>query len=297
MGKRSQATEGPQRAGLPSPGRQECHPGRQAPVITLLTDFGLSDTYVGVMKGVILGICPTARLVDLTHAVPPQDVASGAWQLAAACAYFPAGTVHLAVVDPGVGSERRAIAVETPRGALVGPDNGLLGDALRRLAGGIADRAGRLRLKAPVRAVELTNPEYRLSAVSRTFHGRDIFAPAAAHLAAGVSLERLGSPVDAIAVFDRPAPYREGDRLVGRVIHVDAFGNLITDLAATQLPTHPIVEVGGVMLRGLRPSYADAAGLLALIGSDNTLEISYSGGSAARELGVGMGAEVRVTAG
>ncbi|MGH7397764.1 MAG: SAM hydrolase/SAM-dependent halogenase family protein, partial [Candidatus Rokuibacteriota bacterium] len=149
-------------------------------VITLTTDFGLRDPFVGIMKGVLLSICPSARLVDLTHEVPPHDILAGGLALEAATPFFPPGTVHLAVVDPGVGSARRAIAVRAGGYHLVGPDNGLFTFALEG---------------AGWTAVSVTAPEYRLAEVGRTFHGRDIFAPAAAYLAAGVPLERLGPPV------------------------------------------------------------------------------------------------------
>ena len=176
------------------------------PLITLLTDFGSRDSYVGVLKGVIAGICPKAAVVDLTHAVPPQDIRAGAFQLLVACPYFPAGSVHLAVVDPGVGTDRPLIAVEAGGHSFVGPDNGLLRWIVERLAGD------------SWRAVELTEPRYWLapaSEVSHTFHGRDVMAPMAAHLAAGVALERLGSPVSALGGPPLPRPTREGGPTAG----------------------------------------------------------------------------------
>lgn len=192
-----------------------------APLLALLTDFGLADGYAGVMKGVALGIAPDVRLVDLTHDVPPQDVRAGAWVLATSWRYFPAGTIFLAVVDPGVGTSRRPVALEAGGRFFVGPDNGLFGYVLA---------------EAPAaRAVALDNPAYHRpdpAGPSATFHGRDIFAPCAAHLAAGVPLEALGTPLDpaTLAALPLPRPTWEGDMLRAHVLHVDRFGNLITDV-------------------------------------------------------------------
>src|SRR5712691_6438607 len=191
------------------------------PLVTLTTDFGLRDPFVGIMKGVILSICPTARLVDLTHEVEPQDILGGCLTLEAAVPFFPAGTVHLVVVDPGVGSARRAIALRTGGGYLVGPDNGVLTPAFER---------------SGWTAVALTAPEYRLPSVSRTFHGRDVFAPAAAYLAAGIPLERLGSTLTDPVRLPLPGCRLEGDALVGEVLAADRFGNLITSIPAARLP-------------------------------------------------------------
>ena len=181
-------------------------PSRQ-PLITLLTDFGSRDTYVGVLKGVIAGICPEAAVVGLTHAVPPQDIRAGAFHLLVACPYFPAGSVHLAVVDPGVGTDRPLLAVEAGGHSFVGPDNGLLRWIVEWLA------------TDTWRAVRLAEPRYWLapaSEVSHTFHGRDIMAPVAAHLAAGVALDRLGSPLGVLAGAPLPLPTRDGSLPAGR---------------------------------------------------------------------------------
>ena len=232
-------------------------------IVTLLTDFGLSDTYVGQVKGALLAVAPEAIVVDLTHEVPAQDIRTGAFQLWAAAPTFPPGTVHLAVVDPGVGSRRRAIAARAHRGDLfVGPDNGLLGPAIDRL-GGLAV------------AVELREPRYWRTEISGTFHGRDVFAPVAAHLRRGVALEALGaklSTLDRSIVF--PEPQRQRQQLVGEVLHVDAYGNLITNLPASLLP--PRFEVGVGTRRIQRAtSYAavEKGALLALVGSSGLLEI------------------------
>src|SRR5438309_10336323 len=218
------------------------------------------------MKGAILAVAPSASLVDLTHAVHAQDVFAGAFLLWTAVEAFPAGTVHVAVVDPGVGSLRRAVAVQVRRGdTLVGPDNGLLVAAAGGL-GGIEQ------------AVELTQTRYWRTQPSSTFHGRDIFAPVAAHLAAGAQLEQLGTPVELQKPFE--LAFTEGPR--GEVIHVDAFGNLVTNFLASRLPARYEVLLGGRRARGV-PYYAAAelGELVALVGSSGLLEISVRDGSAA----------------
>ncbi|MBI3108110.1 MAG: SAM-dependent chlorinase/fluorinase, partial [Candidatus Rokubacteria bacterium] len=187
------------------------------PIVTLTTDFGLRDPFVGVMKGVILGICPEAHLVDLTHDIDPQDILGAQLALESSVPFFPVGTVHLAVVDPGVGSARRALAVQSAGQCFVGPDNGLLSFAFKTTGW---------------TAVSLTAEHYRRPHVSQTFHGRDVFAPAAAHLARGVRLEHFGSPVLDPVRLDLPAAREEGGALVGEVIAEDRFGNLITSLMA-----------------------------------------------------------------
>src|SRR5262245_43158568 len=209
------------------------------PLITLTTDFGSRDPFVGIMKGVILSICPAARLVDLTHELAPQDVLGGRLALESAVPFFPDGTVHLAVVDPGVGTARRPIAIRCGRHHLVGPDNGVLSFALEHPG---------------CTVVALAAPEYRLPEVSATFHGRDIFAPAAAHLAAGLPLERLG--------LSLPGCRLEGGAVIVEVLDADHFGNLITSIASTRLAEIPgrgvpTVEVNGRPALRLVGSYAE----------------------------------------
>jgi S-adenosylmethionine hydrolase len=255
-------------------------------IITLTTDFGLADGYVGTMKGVILDIAPTATIVDISHEITPQDVRGAAYVLYAATPYFPQGTIHVVVVDPGVGSQRRAIALRTPQATFVAPDNGVLsyvvaGERVEEIA-------------------HLTNPRYHLSPVSRTFHGRDIFAPAAAHLARGIRLAELGEPLREIITFPLPRPQvRPDGAIVGQVIHVDRFGNLITSIMSKDLADHSplrksVVKIRGQSIRGIVNTYAEvtAGKLLALIGSEGYLEISVSGGSASQTLEAKAGDEV-----
>jgi S-adenosylmethionine hydrolase len=252
-------------------------------MITLLTDFGLADTYVGQVKGAILSVAPEAALVDLTHAVPAQDVVAGAFLLWAAVEVFPSGSVHLAVVDPGVGSARRGVAARSGRSdVFVGPDNGLLVPALEHLGGVDA-------------AVELVESAYWRPSPASTFHGRDVFGPVAAHLSLGVALDRLGPNVVLQRPFELPQPLSEGQRLRGEVLHLDTFGNLITNLPAERLPARYSVDVAGLSIEP-QPSYqAVAPGmLLALVGSSGLLEISARDASAAAILGATRGARVDV---
>jgi S-adenosylmethionine hydrolase len=255
-------------------------PPTAAPLITLLTDFGAEDAFAGVMKGVIAKIAPEARVVDLTHAVPAQDIRAGAFQLLAAYRYFPEGTVHLAVVDPGVGTGRRIVAARTRGHTFVGPDNGLLRWA-------VDDAGGALE------AVVVERPEYRLPCVSATFHGRDIMAPAAAHLATGLRLAALGPPAGPLAgePFPQPAPVVGG--LAGVVLHVDHFGNCITNLPPAAPPA--TVCLDGARARLVQTYHDGAPGeLVALVSSSGLLEVAVRGASAARLTGATAGSVVRL---
>lgn len=250
------------------------------PVVTLTTDFGLRDPWVGVMKGVILGIARDVRLVDLTHEVAPHDVLEGALALEGAAPFFPGGTVHLAVVDPGVGGARRALVVTRGGQRFVGPDNGLFTPFLH----------------APGwQAFELAAAEYRLPERSATFHGRDVFAPAAAHLALGVPPDRFGAEVRDPVRLPWPEARRAPDGVVGEVVHVDRFGNLITSIRAGDLAGAGSVVAGGQEL-GLVRAFGDIGPqeVAGLIGSSGRLEIAARESSAAARLGVGRGAPVRV---
>jgi S-adenosylmethionine hydrolase len=247
-------------------------------LVSLLSDFGLADTYVGQMKGAVLAVAPDAQLVDVTHAVPPQDVRTGAFLLWSAVEVFPAGTVHLAVVDPGVGSTRRAVAAQAARGdVFVGPDNGLLTPAIGRLGG-------------PAGAVELCARTYwRTDQPSTTFHGRDVFGPVAGHLAKSVPLERLGPPVE----LSRPFSLALADGLVGEVVYVDGFGNLVTNLPAERLPAQFHVRLGERLIPSAPHYQAVGPGeLMAVIGSFGLLEISARDGSAAAVAGAARGSPV-----
>ena len=255
------------------------------PLIALLTDFGLRDHYAGTMKGVALGICPDITFVDISHDVPPHDVLAGALELAATFRYFPAATIFLVVVDPGVGSARRGIAADTGDYRFVAPDNGVLTVVLDQMK--------------PKRIVELTDRRYARPTISRTFEGRDRFAPAAAWLAKGINLTALGRPAGSLIRLEIPAPATSAEGIAGEVLRVDRFGNLITNIDTALIenlsgPAH--IDVGGRQLSRIVSTYADVqpGDLCALVGSSDHLEIAVNGGSAAEILSLGRGASVRV---
>lgn len=261
-------------------------------IISLTTDFGLSDPYVAAMKGVILSLNPDAVIVDISHDIRPQRIEQGAFVLAATWPYFPARAIHVAVVDPRVGTSRAAIALGTPTGTFVGPDNGILSAALPDAARPASSEGPRrVSLPAGHSAHCLSNDRFHRRPVSETFHGRDIFAPVAAHLSLGVPLEELGphlSEVVALPPF-RAVPQADG-ALAGRIVHVDRFGNLVSDVHADQLLSNRITaEIGGRRIAGLGRTYAEAEGLVALIGSSGCLEVALREGSAAKEIGADVG--------
>jgi S-adenosylmethionine hydrolase len=255
-------------------------------LVTLLTDFGAQDAFVGTMKGVLLSLAPDVTVVDLTHQVPPQDIRAGAFLLHTARRFFPPGTVHLAVVDPGVGGPRRPVAARIGDSCYVCPDNGLLSYVLAE--------------NTLTRAVTLDNPAYWRPSVSRTFHGRDIFAPAAAHLARGVSLETLGTPTDTLHTFPLSQPQVSGDALTCHVVYADVFGNVFTDLTEDAADagdlSRCVVEAGGRHIAGLADSYSAVpeGEPLALFGSSGRLEVAVRNGSARRVLGLQVGDTVVV---
>ncbi len=258
-------------------------------ILTLLTDFGTSDYYVAAVKGTVLRLAPGTTLVDVTHAVPPGDVETAAFLLAAAAPAFPEGTVHLAVVDPGVGSDRRILAVRTAAAIFVAPDNGLLTGLLTPVLDGAVS----------VRAVE--RRDLFLSGPGQTFHGRDRFAPVAAWLLRGGSETELGPEIGDPQRLSAPPPRREPGRISGRVVHVDRYGNLVTDVPATWLPAGPCrAQVSGHLgeqFASLRVShYAEIpAGEAAMLtGSLGTLELSLNGGDLARRWRICRGAPVQV---
>lgn len=254
-------------------------------IITLTTDFGLEDYYAGAVKGAILRLAPHVQVVDLSHCIPPQDVLAGAFVLRHAAGEFPPDTIHLAVVDPGVGSGRRPLALDSGGQLWVGPDNGLFSFALETPGW---------------RAHEIAHPELRGRRLSPTFHGRDLFAPTAARLAAGFPLEQVGPRVADPVRLEEARPHREGGRLVGQVVHVDRFGSLITNIAEADLTPWRegwrICLGEGRVLERLCQTYSEAepGALLALIGSAGLLEIAINGGAAARSLNLGRRAPVVV---
>jgi S-adenosyl-L-methionine hydrolase (adenosine-forming) len=251
------------------------------PIVTLLTDFGSSDSYVAEMKGVLLGRCPAAMLVDVTHSVPPGDIRSGAYLLGRAWHRFPPETVHLAVVDPGVGTARAALALRAHGQWFVGPDNGLFTPVLR---------------DAAVEIVTLPTP----AGAAPTFHGRDLFAPAAAALACGTPLSALGEPLATMpARLSYSYPHYEGKAVVGEIVYVDRFGTLVTNLTTELVPPYAVLEADDLDIGPLRRTFGDVptGGLLAYVGSGGVIEIAVRDGSAARRLGLGVGGRIRARLG
>jgi S-adenosyl-L-methionine hydrolase (adenosine-forming) len=272
--------------------------------IALMTDFGTSDIYVGVMKGVIQSIYPQAALIDISHHIQPQHVRQAAFALLNAYHYFAPGTLFLVIVDPGVGSTRRPIAVEAGGYTFIAPDNGVLSYALSELEITLA--------------VELTNLDYRLAQVSNTFHGRDVFAPAAAHLASGVRLEQLGQPVTDLHRLPMPELIVEDRHIVGEVVHIDRFGNIITSIgqlrwiSSDRLTLQPhfaddatpiaipaensLITVHNQTIRGISHSYSESerGGLLVTVGSNGHLEIAVNQGNAAAKIDAVIGDRVEL---
>jgi S-adenosyl-L-methionine hydrolase (adenosine-forming) len=257
-------------------------------IITLLTDFGLKDGYVGVMKGVIWGIAPQVQLADITHQIHPQNVAEGALVLGRVAPYFPAGTIHLAVVDPEVGTRRRPIAARLGEQFFVGPDNGLCTVLIEQAR----------QSEAVTQFVHLDQPRYWLPEISNVFHGRDIFSPVAAHLANGAPLSELGSPIQDPRRLEFPRPERFGTGWRGRIILVDNFGNLSTNLTRQHLPTgnRLTIKIGGVEIDRLAATFGDgeADQLIALFDSAGKLSICVVNSNAADRLKISVGAPVEV---
>jgi S-adenosyl-L-methionine hydrolase (adenosine-forming) len=256
--------------------------------ITLMTDFGLKDGNVGVMKGVILNIAPQVQIVDLSHLIAAQNIAEAALILWRSAPYFPDGTIHVVVVDPGVGTERRPMLAQIGEQYFVGPDNGLITPWL-----GWAERQG-----LPRRFIHLNRPQYWLPQVSHVFHGRDIFAPSAAHLAAGVGFEVLGSSFDDPIRLVLPEPRRQGNSWQAEVIHIDHFGNIATNLRVEHLAGQNVVTVGlcGVNIDGMVQTFGERppGELVALFGSTGNLIVSVVNGSAAQHLKAAVGNPVNI---
>lgn len=261
------------------------------PVVTLLSDFGLKDPYVAEMKAVVLSICPEATLVDISHEIKKFDVRMGAFVLASAAPHFPSGSVHVAVVDPGVGTSRRPITIETKRSFYVGPDNGLLVLSARK--------------EGIRRAYHITNRRYMLPKISRTFHGRDVFSCAAAYLAKGVLPSEFGPEIHDYAVPEFAKPQLEGAKLLGEILYIDGFGNVITNISAGDLEKLDVSEGRFLQVKigdkTLKLRFCSAYGEvpvgspLAVIGGSDFLELSVNQGSAAKKFNVKAGDAVQVS--
>lgn len=253
-------------------------------VITLTTDFGLRDYYVSAMKAVILGIAADARLVDISHDIPSQDIMAGSWVLKNSALLFPKGSVHTVVVDPGVGTKRKPVALKIEGQYFVGPDNGIF---------------SLLTEDKDFKAVRLTNSKYWRPNPSQTFHGRDIFAPVAAHLSQGVALDDLGKPIEALETYRWAVPIADKDGIQGWVIHIDKFGNLITNVSASLIEEvigdrDLKLYVGNTILNEIEPTFGSVpeGEPVAYIGSSGMLEVGINKGNAEQMLSVQKGAQI-----
>ena len=270
------------------------------PIVALTSDFGLADGYVASMKGVILGIAPDTNIIDVAHDLPAHDVPHAAFVLGTTFSYFPSHTVHLAVVDPGVGTDRRPLLLTTPAGSFVGPDNGLSTYVLRSFGARAEQDVGFLQpvsvgVPPDCKAFILDREEHWLSPLSSTFHGRDIFAPAAGRIASGAAPESLGSPTGTVECLNVPEPAKNGGVVHGRIVYVDRFGNLVSNIDGRAMAERvSAVEIEDVRIDGLSQSYQEADGLLAIVGSNDFLEVALKEGSAAEMLDAGVGTPVRV---
>jgi S-adenosylmethionine hydrolase len=273
-------------------------------IITLTTDFGYDDAYVAAVKGAILSINPEANIIDINHSVKPQDILQAAFILSVAYRYFPKQTVHMAIVDPGVGSERRGIILKTPSAIFVAPDNGILSYIIDDLfsveSRPLTEQSHDLKeivFKKGLEAAAITDPRFWRHPVSSTFHGRDIFAPVAAGLSLGISPYEFGEKINSLHILPIPKPSLDPEgNLVGRVLHVDRFGNLITNIKSDDLPGKDIViEVAGHCIQGISDYYAQNKGIMAIVGSSGYLEVSLRDGSACDFMGAMLGDEIKVT--
>ncbi len=272
-------------------------------VITLTTDFGTSDGYVAVMKGVMLGINPQAAVVDISHAIEPQSVRQASFILHTSWRYFPEGTIHVAVVDPGVGSHRRGVILKTPSACFIAPDNGTLSYILYEQAklhgshGSPGSQQVTLHnIPADCQAISITRQEFWRHPVSPTFHGRDIFAPVAAYLSLDIPISEFGEKIDSLYAFPIPVPFKDpAGHMVGHIIHIDRFGNLITNLRSRDIPAGgAAVEISNQRIDSTSRYYAQGSGLMAVIGSNDYLELSIRDGSAAAVLGARIGDTLKI---
>jgi len=251
--------------------------------VTFTTDFGTTDWFAGTLEGVIATISPGTRVIPITHEIPPQDVRAGAFALAAAYRYFPLGTIHVAIVDPGVGSTRKAIAVQTRRFVFIGPDNGVLSWALR------TEEVQEIR--------EITNRRFFLSEVSRTFHGRDVFAPVAAHLLRGIQFREVGPEHENILKLRWPEPIPGQGMISGEIIYIDRYGNCVTNIPSGSLPSKVrAIQVGSRSVP-IKNSYAaaESGAALCVPGSHGYLELAVNGGSAERRFRLKVGSSVTLS--
>ncbi len=272
-------------------------------IITLTTDFGYDDAYVAALKGAILSINPEANIIDISHSIEPQNILQAAFILGIAYRYFPKQTIHVAIVDPGVGSERQGVIVKTPSALFVAPDNGILSYIIDDLflveSRSLTEHTHGLKeivFKTGLEAVAITDPRFWRHPVSPTFHGRDIFAPVAAGLSLGISLYEFGEKIRSLHVLSIPKPSFDPDgNLVGLVLYIDHFGTLITNIKNNELLGKDVlVEVAGHCIQGISDYYAQNEGVMAILGSSGYLEVSLRDGSARDFLGTVVRDEIKV---
>ena len=278
---------------------EQPHSRMDAPLLVFTTDFGTADPYAGIMRGVVLGINPRARLIDLTHQISPQNIAQASFVLGNSYRYFPPEAIHVVVVDPGVGTGRRPVLVSTPHGRFVGPDNGVLSQVLSGLMDDAPGAPGTASLPAEVTAVHLTNSAFWRLPVSHTFHGRDIFAPVAAHLSLGVLPNEMGESIDSLAWLPMPKPTVVASGIEGEIVYEDWYGNLVSNIPQDLLagPSFTRVHIKQRRVDGLCRTFGDAPPgqeLIALIDSHGFLEVAVPNGSAAGLLGVKAGERIVV---
>jgi S-adenosylmethionine hydrolase len=271
--------------------------------ITLTTDFGYNDAYVAAVKGAILSTNPEANIIDISHSIEPQNILQAAFILSIAYRYFPKQTIHMAIVDPGVGSERQGIILKTTSALFVVPDNGILSYIVDDLfpieSRALTKHTHELKeivFKTGLEAVAITDPRFWRNPVSPTFHGRDIFAPVAAGLSLGISIYEFGEKISSLHVLPIPKPFLDTEgNLVGLVLHIDRFGSLITNIKSNDLPGKDVtVEVAGHCVQGISDYYSQNEGVMAIVGSSGYLEVSLRDGSACDFLGMVVGDEIKV---
>jgi S-adenosylmethionine hydrolase len=274
------------------------------PVITLTTDFGNGDAYAACVKGAILSINAEANIVDICHSISPQNIFQAAFILSSGYRCFPMGTIHIVVVDPGVGSQRKAVILRTPYALFVAPDNGVLSYIINEVAAETETKSkslvsvARLRkINSDAEAIAIINPDYWRCPVSTTFHGRDIFAPVAAHLSKGVPMHKMGKKIDSLHAFPLAKPYKDSNgKLRGRILHIDRFGNLVTNIKESDIVGEKItVEVSNRVITELSKFYAEKKGLTSIFGSSGYLEIALPNDNAAAYLESNVGDEVEVS--
>jgi len=272
-------------------------------IITLTTDFGYDGAYVAAVKGAILSTNPEANIIDISHSIEPQNILQAAFILSTASRYFPKQTIHMAIVDPGVGSERQGIILKTPSALYVAPDNGILSYIIDDLflveSHSSTEHTHDLKeivFKTGVEVVAITDPRFWRHPVSPTFHGRDIFAPVAAGLSLGISPYEFGEKINSLHVLSIPKPSLDPEgNLVGQVLHVDRFGNLITNIKSNDLPGKDVIfEVAGHRIQGIKNYYAQNEGVMAIMGSSGYIEVSLRDGSACDFLGAIVGDAIKV---